>query len=200
VRVVLNPSRGGRRLRLRLSNRFGSGPLSVDRVTVARRRSGAALVARSLKRVLFRGERGVTIARGADVFSDAVRLRFRSFADLAVSIHLRQPSGPSSLHPISNEIGSYLAPGDRSQDAAGTGHGPGSATWPLLAGVQVQAPRPVRSLVALGDSITDGFQSAVAQRAGERNTRWPDFFARRLAKRAWRAWTGTCSPCPASGT
>ena len=40
----------------------------------------------------------------------------------------------------------------------------------------------MRALVALGDSITDGFQSTVAQRSGQRNTRWPDFLARRLAR------------------
>ncbi len=183
VRLVLNPTRGGRRLRLQLSNRFGTAPLKIDRVTVARRRSGARLVASSLKQVLFRGRRSVAIARGADVFSDPVRLRFRAFADLAVNMYLRGPSGPSTVHPIANETASYTASGDRTEDSSAARYGAPSQTWPFLTGVTVQAPRRVATLVALGDSITDGTLSTVAQRPGERNTRWPDFFARRLAKR-----------------
>lgn len=186
VRVVVNPHRGGRRLRLRLSNRFGTGSLTVDRVTVARRRSDARVVAGSLEPVTFRGRGSVTIPRGADVFSNPVRLRFRALAYLAISMYLRGPSGPSgpaTVHPIAKEIGSYTAARDRTEVASGTSFGSPSQAWPLLTGVEVQAPRRVRTLVALGDSITDGFQSAVAQRPGERNTPWPDFLARRLDRR-----------------
>jgi lysophospholipase L1-like esterase len=117
------------------------------------------------------------------VSSNTVRLRYRAFADLAVSIYVRGPSGPATVHPVANEVGAYTASGDRSGDAAGTSFGSPSSAWPFLTAVEVQAPRRVRTLVTLGDSITDGFQSVVAQRPGERNTRWPDFLARRLAKR-----------------
>ena len=37
--------------------------------------------------------------------------------------------------------------------------------------------------MAIGDSITHGFNSVFAQRRGERDTRWPDFLARRLIRR-----------------
>lgn len=80
MRVVVDPHRGGRRLRLRLSNRFGTGPLTVDRVTVARRRSDARVVAGSLEPVTFHARGSVTIPRGADIFSGPVRPRFRAFA------------------------------------------------------------------------------------------------------------------------
>ncbi len=183
IRVVLNVHRGGRRLRLRLSNRFGTGPLKIDRVTVARRRSGARVAPGSVRPVRFGGGRSVTIARGADVVSDAAPLRFRAFSDLAVSLYVLGPSGPSTVHPVANEIGSYTAIGDRTRVASGVGFGSASQAWPFLTGVEVEAPRRVGTLVALGDSITDGYQSSVARRPGEHNTRWPDFLARRLASR-----------------
>jgi lysophospholipase L1-like esterase len=188
VRVVVNAHRGGRRLRLRLSNRFGAGPLTLSRVTVARRRAGAAAVAGSLRQVRFGGRRSVAIPRGADVVSDPVRLRFRAFSDLAVSVYLRGPSGPATEHPVANETGSYTASGDRTRVVSGEDFGSPSQAWPLLTGVAVQAPRRVGSLVALGDSITDGFRSTVAQRPGARNARWPDFLARRIARRD-RPWS-----------
>ena len=181
-RIVVNPSRGGRLLRLRLSNRFGVEPFAISAVTVARGRSGAAAVAGSLRRVRFGGERGVTLPRGADVVSDPVRLRFRALSDLVVSVYMRGPTGAATLHALSSEIGSYTASGDRTGSVSAAGFVTSSASWPLLTGVHVMAPRNARTVVTLGDSITEGFQSKVAQRPGQRNTRWPDFLARRLIR------------------
>ncbi len=180
--MVVNPTRGGSRLLLRLSNRLGSAPLTLDRVTVARRKAGAQLVGSSLQTVRFGGRPSVTIARGADAFSDPVRLRFRAFADLAVSVYLRGPSGPVTEHPVANEIGSYLAAGDHTGDPSGRRFGSASQLWPLLIGVEVQAPPSIGTLVTLGDSITDGFRSDVDRRPGQHNTRWPDDLARRIAR------------------
>jgi lysophospholipase L1-like esterase len=181
VRLVVNVHRGGARLRLRVSNRFGAAPLEVDRVTVARRLSGPRLVAGSLRAVRFGGRRGLTVPRGAEALSDPVRLRFSAFSDLAVSFYLRGPSGPSTVHPVANEPASYTAAGDHTAD--GEGFGPPTQAWPYLTGIDVRAARRVGTLVAFGDSITDGFQSPRARPPGVTNTRWPDFLARRLAAR-----------------
>ena len=182
LRLVVNTHRGGRRLRLRLSYRFGDRPLTIARVTVARGRRGPAAVAGSLRAVRFGGRRGVTIRRGADRVSDPVRLRFRALSDLVVSAYMSGPTGPASVHPVSNEIGSFTAAGDRTGEASGASFGSPSGSWPVLAGVEVRAPRRVRTLVAFGDSITDGFQSTLARPDGQFNTRWPDFLARRLVR------------------
>ena len=52
-----------------------------------------------------------------------------------------------------------------------------SATSFFLARVEVLAQGPVIGLATLGDSITDGTASGI-----DKNQRWPDFLARRLAK------------------
>ena len=128
VRLMVNGHRGGRRVMLRMSNRFGAGPLTISRVTVARRRTGPTVVAGSLRPVTFGGRRGVTIPRGADVLSDPVRLRVRAFMDLAVSVYMRGPTGPTSQHPVANEDASYTASGDHTPATSGEGFGPPSAT------------------------------------------------------------------------
>jgi lysophospholipase L1-like esterase len=51
-----------------------------------------------------------------------------------------------------------------------------SASWFLLARVDVATTAPVATVVAFGDSITDGTRSTV-----NTNNRWPDQLARRLA-------------------
>jgi lysophospholipase L1-like esterase len=188
LRLVVNPHRGGRSARVRLSNRFGSGPLVVQRVSVARSTAGASVAARSLRAVRFGGRRRVTIPRGADVVSDPVAIRFGAFHDLSVSLYVRRAAGPATVHPLATEPSSYTAPGDHTADAGATAFGAPAVSWTYLNGVDVRAPRRVHTVVALGDSITDGFRSEVARRPGARNTRWPDVFARRLA-RARRPFT-----------
>jgi lysophospholipase L1-like esterase len=49
-------------------------------------------------------------------------------------------------------------------------------SWNFLKGVDVQAEREAGSIVAFGDSITDGAKST-----RDTNTRWPDVLAARLA-------------------
>ena len=83
TRAILTPTYGGSTLRVRLSNRFGDGPVTFAHVTVARRQAGAALVPGTTAReVRFGGRRSVTVAAGRDVVSDATTFSFRAFASL----------------------------------------------------------------------------------------------------------------------
>jgi lysophospholipase L1-like esterase len=182
LRLVVDPHRGGRAARVRLSNRFGSGPLVVRRVTLARSSAGAGVVAGTLRPVRFAGRRRVTLPRGAEVVSDRIGLRFRAFHDLSVSLYVPRAAGPATVHPLATEPSSYAATGDHTADAGATAFGAPSVSWAYLAGIDVRARRRVHTVVALGDSITDGFRSEVARPAGARDTRWPDVFARRLAR------------------
>jgi lysophospholipase L1-like esterase len=50
--------------------------------------------------------------------------------------------------------------------------------WTVLSGVDVVSPAPAGSVVAFGDSITDGYGSSQ-----NTNSRWPNFLARRLLAR-----------------
>src|SRR3712207_9576506 len=58
LRMVVRPNTAGGQARVRLSNRFGSGPVTVSSVRLARRGTGAALVPGSSRSVLFGGTPG----------------------------------------------------------------------------------------------------------------------------------------------
>ena len=107
LRLVVNPTAGGRVVRVRISNHFGSMPLRLGGVTIARRASGAAVVPATLRRLTFDGRRRPTIAPGATATSDAARLRVRAFRDLAISVHVRQAGGGVTRHPFAFQT-SYL--------------------------------------------------------------------------------------------
>src|SRR5205807_9203834 len=74
VRNIIFTSVGGSALRLRLTNSFGSQPVTFDEVNVGVVESGAALVAGSSQAVRFGGRGSVTIAPGAEALSDPVRI------------------------------------------------------------------------------------------------------------------------------
>ena len=193
LRMIINPTSGGTRVRLRLSNRFGDAPASLGAVTVARRDSGTSIVADSLKPVTFRGRRDVQIGRGAEVVSDPVDLQFSAFDDLAVSVYVRGPVQQPTEHFITRQTSYRSLPGtgDQTADVEGSllqvpTYTAFSNGWYFISELDVLAPAETHTLVAFGDSITDGFQgnqSPIVENTADMDTnaRWPDYLARRLA-------------------
>jgi lysophospholipase L1-like esterase len=180
-RTILTPHLGGDTLRVRVSNRFGGAGVTFQAASVGLRRgSGAALAAGSRRPLTFAGAASVTVAAGDDAVSDPVALRVAPGDDLAVSLFAAGLTGPATEHSIGQQT-SYVTPpgaGDHTgEDAGGAFSLPIPARF-FVSGVDVRAPSSVGDVVALGDSITDGFGGPA-----DRNDRYPDFLARRLAGR-----------------
>jgi lysophospholipase L1-like esterase len=174
VRNIVHASIGGRRLRLRLSNAFGTTPLVIDAAHVAIRSAGASIVAGTDRLVSFSGTSTVTIPPGALIVSDAVTLAVPALSDIAVSIFLNGNQGPATSHNIRGV--SYVAEGDATGNEDGAPYTGTIQSWLFLAGVEVLGATHRSAIVALGDSITDGAGSTPGS-----NNRWPDELARRLA-------------------
>src|SRR5205807_2134916 len=92
IRNVVFTSAGGTKVRVLVSNAFGTRPLIVGRAAVAIRGNGAGVAGRS-QALQFRGRRSVAIPPGGAVLSDAVPLRVLALQELAVSIFLPRPTG-----------------------------------------------------------------------------------------------------------
>jgi lysophospholipase L1-like esterase len=193
--MLVTPHFGGDWVRVHLTNRFGTSPVVLNRVEIALGASGATLVPGSRRAVRFGGRRAVPIAAGEDVVSDAVRLPFRAFQELVVSVYVAGSIAHPTEHLVTRQT-SYLTPpgsGDHVADRIGaaftelTGIGGYSTGWYFLDGIDARAPKSVGAVVALGDSITDGFESsknALTESALglNANGRWPDDLARRLLR------------------
>src|SRR5690348_3812255 len=109
-RMIVHSSLGGDRLRVRLSNAFGTQPLTVGAVYVGIGSVGAAIVSGSNHAVTFNGSSSVTIPQGALAISDSVELVVPALSDVAVSIFLSINAGPATTHNFGGI--SYLAAGD----------------------------------------------------------------------------------------
>jgi lysophospholipase L1-like esterase len=174
LRMIVRPQVTGAQVRLRLSNVYGTAPLTVAAVTVARSGGGAALVRGTAHPVTFGGRGGTVIPPGGEVLSDAVSAVADTGTPLAVTISVPWLPPVVSEHPVALQT-SWLAPGAVLPDADGHAFGEPLTSWLVLGGVDVLAPRPVNAVVAVGDSITDGVGTAL-----DADARWTDALATRL--------------------
>jgi lysophospholipase L1-like esterase len=173
LRQVVRVSSGGGSMRVRLSNAFGTAPLCLSAVHVARSGGGGTIVPGSDRRLTFRRKSSTTMAPGTQVVSDALRVRLAALSDVVVTLHLRTSTDAITGHPGSR-CTSYLAPGQQVSAVALVGVVPVDH-WYFLTGIDVVADANAAALVVLGDSITDGRGSPT-----NGNGRWTDFLARRL--------------------
>lgn len=185
LREVLVPHLSGSVVRLRLSNRFGAEPLTIDHVTLGRQAAAAAIVPGTLVPVTFGGTPGVAIPPGGEAVSDPVAIPVRAFQPLLVSLFFATATGPLTEHFYSRQV-PYAADGDRAAETGADGFDELSATASyVLSGLDVLAPGSTGAVVAFGDSLSDGYQAT--GRPGEvaiaplgTNAAYPDELQRRL--------------------
>ena len=173
VRQIVRTSVAGSRVRLRFSNLFGSGPITLGPVRVALQASAGAIQPSSDRAVTFGGARVVTVARGQDTLSDPVNLALPALAHLAVTVHVPEGAGASTIHGVGHQT-AYFLRGDATTVPVFPA-GDADASRHFLTGVEVEAGRGAGTVVVLGDSITDGVGSTP-----DRDARWPDALATRL--------------------
>ncbi|HEY0564694.1 MAG TPA: SGNH/GDSL hydrolase family protein [Terriglobales bacterium] len=175
LREIVHISVGGDAVRIKLSNEFGSAPVVIDDAHVALRGTGAAIQPGTDRPLTFNGHPGVTIAPGAWVYSDPATLNAPAASDLAVSLYAKETK-LTTVHQGALQTNYLSRDGDRAASADLAGAEP-QQSYALLIGVEVQNPNARGAIVALGDSITDGFASH-----GDTNHRWPNLLADRLLK------------------
>lgn len=166
VQETLRLSAGGKRLRLVLSNRYGTGPLLINAASVAK--IGGASVA-----LRFSGAPSASVPPGADLVSDIVDLPLQALALITVSTYFAQATPLTTFHWGAQQT-ALVAAGDRTGAAIKTGSQFGGRAF--LKAVLVDDTTPAASVAVFGDSISDGNGSTP-----DTNRRWPDFLAVRLA-------------------
>ncbi|MBR8639845.1 SGNH/GDSL hydrolase family protein [Streptomyces tuirus] len=173
-RLIVHTSVGGTGLRVRLSNAFGDQPVTFADVHAGLQREGAALVPGSNRRLTFGGARSVTVPAGGIVYSDPLPGHVPAGSSLAVSLYVPRAGGVLTGHWMAMQT-SYTTDGDHTAEESAANWTQRIGSWFYLDAVTVRPGEPVGAVVALGDSITDGWQSTT-----DLNRRWPDHLARRL--------------------
>ncbi|SEP07209.1 Lysophospholipase L1 [Actinacidiphila rubida] len=179
IRNLVHTSLGGQRIRVKLSNAFGTKPVRFAHTTVGLQRlpGSAAIATGTLRDVTFGGSTAVTVPAGEELYSDPVELPLSGAADLFVTTFTPDPSGPVTYHDLGLATSYYATDGtDHAADLGAGGLPLTTTAWHYVTEVDVEpGAGRAAAVVTLGDSITDGFQSTPGA-----NRRWPDLLAARL--------------------
>ena len=177
VREIVHTSIAGDTVRIRVSNAYGSGTLEIGAAHIALRGKGSAIVPGSDRPLTFGGRSGVAIPANALALSDPVKLAVPAGGDLAISLFVPRSVNGSGVHYFAQQT-SYIGPGNLTAAAAFPDAAATFTAWVFLTSVEVLASESASSVVAFGDSITDGARSTE-----NANHRWPDTLAARLGAR-----------------
>jgi len=133
------------------------------------------VVAGSDRVVTFSRASATTIPPGAPVLSDPIDLKTGSLARLRISLFVPEDTGLCTCHMSGGDLVQLSPPGDWTGRELPPANGPAQYRA-FVSGIEVEARLPATVIVALGDSITDGYLATPGA-----NRRWPDRLAERLA-------------------
>ena len=175
VRQIFHLSAGGSALRVHLSNAFGTEALHFTSVHIAHpvSPSSSSIDPATDRALHFAGNADVTIPPGAEFISDSVDDAVTPLTDIAVTFHLDATPARQTGHPGSRAT-SYYVHGN-STGAPNFTEPKRVDHWYQVSAIDVQAAPGAASIVALGDSITDGHGATT-----NGNDRWTDVLAARL--------------------
>lgn len=179
LRQIVHTSIGGDKVRVVLSNVFGTAPLEIGAAAIALQSNSAAVDPSSIKKLTFGGQPKGTVLAGATLVSDPVEMKLAPLANLAIDLYIPGDIGvgasPATTHNGASQTSYVSTVGDHSGEVS-LPIDRSFTSWLALARVEVAAQEGARAVVTFGDSITDGARSTV-----DTNARWPDELARRLA-------------------
>lgn len=183
LREIVHTSIGGQTVRVRLSNAYGKETVEIGAAHIALSANKAEIVAGSDHVLTFSGQTTIAIPPNAVVVSDPVKLNVPAAKDVAISLFVPKTTLAGGIHYASQQT-TYIGGGD----LTGLGSMADASTvesWVFLSDLDVMAPDTASTLVAFGDSITDGAKSTT-----DANRRWPNFLAARLSARPGHAEIG----------
>jgi lysophospholipase L1-like esterase len=184
VREVVRLSAGAHAIRLRFTNEFGTQPLHIGAARIALSAGDGATVAATDHIITFDGHTAVDIPPGAPMLSDPIAWDLPPLTRLSVSLYYPAATVPPAHTLFTLDSWQAGSPGDFT--AATTMPGAAPARCGIhLSEIDVIPAQPGATLVAFGDSITEGVVSTKgAFRA------WPDILAERLqADARTRGWS-----------
>ena len=176
IRQIVRLSAGGSGVRVNLTNEYGSAPLKIGSATVSLSDAAGTPIGEPIA-LTFSGMSSAEIPPGAPLYSDTIDLPVEALQSLSISVYFPEATGPCTCHLTGVQTTYVSGPGDFTQ--AGLFEPASTLTQRVFLGaVDVWTDGEGKTIVALGDSITDGVGATT-----DGNDRWPDRLAERLAER-----------------
>ena len=184
VRMIARVTIPGEAVRVRIDNTFGAAPLVIGKAYVGQRIQGAALAAGSNRQVMFNRSASATVPAGGSVTSDPVPMHVLGAAGSGRQpLHSRRECPAQPAHRRAGDVVSdrRMAPAMRRPRRWRLPFTGTTTSMFWLKAIDVSSSASTGSIVAFGDSITDGTCSTL-----DAHDRWEDLLAMRLALDAGR--------------
>ncbi|WP_306206861.1 SGNH/GDSL hydrolase family protein [Actinoplanes sp. RD1] len=173
LRQVVRLSGGGARVRVRLTNEYGTTPLAIGAAAIGLAAVSGAIEAGTARVLTFAGRPDVTVPAGAPILSDPIDLPLPALTTLSISLYLPELVQTRTYHDSSLEPGWIIA-GNAVEAATVPEKAESLPARALISAVEVVPEAPATSIVVLSDSLADGFGST----PGAYQT-WPELLAER---------------------
>ncbi|MGI5438121.1 SGNH/GDSL hydrolase family protein [Streptomyces shenzhenensis] len=177
LRQIVRLSGGGSRIRIRLSNEYGTAPVTLGAVRVALTDADHLIQDGTSHTVTFGGRPTATIPAGAPILSDPIDLPVPTLSQLAISLHLPGRVEAATCHGTFHTLG-WVTPGDATASRSLPADATPLPAQAFITAVEVLPDRPANVIAVLGDSRVDGIGSTPGT-----DRRWTDVLAERLAGR-----------------
>jgi lysophospholipase L1-like esterase len=174
LREVVRTSIGGAKVRIRFSNLYGTGPVSIAAVHLALRANGAAILPGTDHPLTFGGSSTLKMKKGESVLSDPVNMAVAPLQELALSLYFKSATGASTIHGVAM-ASAYIKRGVDASAAVNFESNKTITNWYFVSDVEVLGSQQAAAVAVVGSSIEDGVGSTM-----DTNHRWPDFLAYRL--------------------
>ena len=175
LRQVIRVSIGGDTVRVRFSNEFSTGAVTLRSVYIAASTGGGAVNISTNRQLRFGGNAGITMEAGTAVTSDPAAFGLTPRMDVAITIYYGQTSTTVTGHPGSRTT-SYVEAGNSTTTTDVTG-AVTTDHWYNINTIEVLAPATSACIAVLGNSITDGRGSTT-----NLNNRWTDVLSESLLR------------------
>jgi lysophospholipase L1-like esterase len=177
LRQVVRLSGGGRRVRIRFTNEFGTAPVTIGAARVGLAAPGGGVRAGSERVLTFSGAPAVTVPAGAPILSDPGDLPLPALATLSISLYLPGRVETCTCHDPAMDTG-WTIPGDAVAAPTLPENAQVLPVRALISAVELLPDTPAKAIVVVGDSRTDGAGSTQ-----DTHHSWPELLAERLAGR-----------------
>ena len=175
IRYRLRLSAGGTKVQVRLSGETQLQDVTIGSATIALADAQGRVDATTIRPLTFSGARSVRLPMGAPLLSDPLALTVKAGSVAIVSVYL--PAKVTLPQSDPNHVAEWAAGADQTASVTLTNTTSVSARE-IVSSVLVQSDQKARTIVAFGDSITDGFGAKDPLLRG-----WPGQLARMLTEK-----------------
>jgi len=181
IRNMLVTTVAGDSLRVNFTNAFGDSDLQVEDAYIAIADAKGNVIGQSVP-ITFNGKSTTTISQGKELLSDTIKLTVPARTRLAVTFYTPKAIEQTG-HWLANET-SYITIGTKETRSPDTKGWIDTPSWWFIDSIDVQASEggATKTIVALGDSLTDGFYST-------NEGRYTDTLMNRLNSQKGNEWS-----------